>query len=206
MSGFPGRLPQGERVLWTGAPDWRALARDALHVRGLALYMGALVAAVAVSAVVRGTPAGSVALQTAFAAVVASVPVGLALLYAWLAARGTRYAITDRRVVMRIGVALPMTLNLPFSKIAAADLRRGRGTGGEIRLQVTELREISIIVLWPFARLGRSAPVLRALPDAEAVAQLLSRALAASMDAPVPLALPERTVQAERRGTPAVPA
>jgi hypothetical protein len=148
------------------------------------------------------------------AAAVAAVPVGWALLYAYLAARGARYAITDRRVVMRIGVALPMTLNLPFTKIAAADLRRGRGTGGEIRLLPTEAREISVIVLWPFARLGRAAPVLRALPDAEAVAQVLGRALAASVDAPVPvavphavpLALPERTVQAGRNDAPALTA
>ena len=38
----------------------------------------------------------------------------LALL-AWLLARTTIYTITDQRVVMRFGVALPMTFNLPFA-------------------------------------------------------------------------------------------
>ena len=40
LGGLPSRLPPGERILWQGRPDWRVLARRALHVRGLAFYLG----------------------------------------------------------------------------------------------------------------------------------------------------------------------
>ena len=43
-SGLPGPLPDGETLLWRGAPDWRVLARDTLHVRAMAVYF-ALIAA-----------------------------------------------------------------------------------------------------------------------------------------------------------------
>ncbi len=192
---LPGALPSGERILWQGAPDWRALARDALHLRGLALYLGALVAAVGVSAAYRGAPPVEIALDTVRAAGFAAVPLLLGLAFAWAAARASAYTITDHRVVMRLGVALPMTLNLPFAKIASAGLRPRSGGTGEIRLDVIGQDRMSWMVLWPHARIGRAAPVLRGLHDAERAGQILARALAASVDAPVPLAPSARTVE-----------
>ncbi len=54
-NGLPGQLPPGETILWQGAPHWRALARDAFHVRGVAVYFALL----AVVAVVSGAPTGA---------------------------------------------------------------------------------------------------------------------------------------------------
>ena len=31
--GLPEPLPRGERLLWQGAPDWRVMAREAMHLR-----------------------------------------------------------------------------------------------------------------------------------------------------------------------------
>ena len=198
-NGLPGPLPVGERVLWQGAPEWRALARHGLHLRGLSVYLAALVVAVGISSAWHEAGAAAVAMHVAEAAAVASVPVLLGLAYAWAAARAARYTITDRRVVIRLGVALPMTMNLPFSKISAADLvSRGDGTG-EIRLGVTTREGMSWMVLWPHARFGHAAPVLRGLRDAERAGQVLGRALAASVDAPVPLASAGRVVENGRR-------
>ena len=61
--GLPERLPDGERLLWQGAPDWRALARQAFHVRGLAIYFGAIVAYCVGSGVLGGKPLAAVALS-----------------------------------------------------------------------------------------------------------------------------------------------
>ena len=208
MTPLPGALPAGERILWQGKPEWRALARDALHLRGLAAYMAVLVAAVGVSAALRGATPGQVALDTVRAACFAAVPVLLGLGFAWAAARQAAYTITDRRVVMRMGVALPMTLNLPFSRIASAGLRARPGGTGEIRLEVIGRDRMSWMVLWPHARVGRAAPVLRALHDAERAGQVLSRALAASVDQPVVLANVSRKVDsaAEDHGASTVAA
>lgn len=206
--GLPGPLPAGERVLWRGAPDWRALARDALHLRGLALYAGALVASVAIAAAWRGAGANEFVVGTLLAAAIAAIPLLLGIAYAWGSARATTYTITNRRVVLHMGIALPMTVNLPFSRIESAAMRAGSFGTGEIRLKLVANGGLSWVMLWPHARVGRTAPTLRALPDADRAGQVLARALAATLDTPVPLAQAARVVETapENRGANAVAA
>ncbi len=187
--GLPERLPDGERLLWQGAPDWLALARQAFHIRGLAIYFGAIVACCFGSAALGGKPLAEAALSAAELAGVALVPVAFLAAYAWAVNRATVYTITNRRVVIQLGLALPMTINLPFGKIEAASLK-GRENGfGDISLLLNAKDKIAYLVLWPHARpwrLARPEPMLRAVPDAGRVGQLLARALAASADMPVP--------------------
>ena len=45
VRGLPAVLPEGERVLWQGAPNWRSLALNTYQVRTLAYYFGAMVLA-----------------------------------------------------------------------------------------------------------------------------------------------------------------
>jgi len=42
VRGLPEKLPEGEHILWQGAPDVRALAREALGVRWVAGYFAIL--------------------------------------------------------------------------------------------------------------------------------------------------------------------
>ena len=44
LRGLPEPLPAGERILWQGAPDWRALAVDVFHVRAVWIYGALLIA------------------------------------------------------------------------------------------------------------------------------------------------------------------
>lgn len=187
---LPGPLPAGERVLWRGAPDWRALARNALHLRGLSLYFGLLVGWVAVSAVWHGEAAEAVALDTGRAALAALVPLGLCVGYAWLAGRAAAYTITNKRVIMRMGLGVPITLNLPFVRIDGAGLSMKSDGTGDIALQMAAgSKGVSWFILWPHTRpiqFGATQPMLRALPDASVAAEVLARALADSAAAPGP--------------------
>ncbi|MFX7853989.1 photosynthetic complex putative assembly protein PuhB, partial [Acinetobacter baumannii] len=70
---------------------------------------------------------------------------------AWLMARTTVYTITNKRVVMRVGVVLSITFNLPFAQIGSAGLRR-RGRGGDIVLSLCGTDNIAYAHLWPHAR------------------------------------------------------
>ncbi len=188
--GLPERLPDGERLLWQGAPDWRVLARHAFHLRGLALYFGVIVAYCLGSAALGGTPLAGVA-SAATLAGLALVPIGFLAAYAWAVGRATVYSITDRRVAIQLGLALPMTINLPFAKIEAASLKERANGFGDISLLLNGRDKVAYLVLWPHARpwrLARPEPMLRAVPDAGRVGQLLARALAASADMPVPAA------------------
>ncbi len=189
--GLPGRLPEGERLLWQGAPDWRMLARQAFHIRGLMLYFGVIVTYCLASSVLGGTPLATAALLTAQLAGVAMVPIVLVTVYAWLVSRATVYTLTNQRVVIQLGLALPMTINLPFAKIDTAALKLRTNGFGDIALLLNSGDKLAYLVLWPHARpwrMARPEPMFRAIPDAARVAQLVARALAVSADMPVPVA------------------
>lgn len=170
VRGLPGDLPAGERILWQGAPDWRVFARTALFTRWVALYFGII----AIAAMVNGSMRGTVA-----ALVSAALMLGLLALFAYGVSRTTVYTITNRRVVLRIGVALNKCINLPLKVIASAQLREHGGTVGDIALDLTGKHGLGYAILWPHARplrIGKPQPMLRALPDAPAAARVLAQA------------------------------
>lgn len=195
VRGLPGPLPAGERLLWQGRPEWRGLALRALHVRKLAVYFGLLLCWYVASSLTDNEAVGTVALATVKLLGIALVPLALLALYAWLTQRATVYTITSRRVVIRMGLALPMTVNLPFSKIEAADLFACVDGSGDIALRLTSAERIAYPILWPHARpwrLARAEPMLRAIPHVAAVGQTLARALAASAAVPAPVTMDTR--------------
>lgn len=197
IRGLPGNLPPGERILWQGSPEWRTFARSALHTRWIGLYF----AAVAALALINGSLGGLLAAAASAAAVTA-----LLSLFAVLVARTTVYTITNRRVVLRIGVALQKCINLPFGVIGSAEIRPLPAGHGDIVLVPNAAHRLGYAMLWPHARpmrLSRPQPMLRALPDAAKVAEILARACQAvvpitNAEAPVgrPLANPVREAAA----------
>jgi hypothetical protein len=108
---------------------------------------------------------------------------GLALLtvLAWLTARSTIYTVTTKRVVLRIGIALSMTVNLPYKAIEAAGLKLFKDGSGDIALTPLAGSKLGYGVLWPHVRrwqFARPQPTLRSIPNARLVADMLSEALA----------------------------
>lgn len=173
IRGLPGNLPAGEAIVWQSAPDWRAFLRTALFSRGMALYFAGL----ALLALAGGNALGAVGI-----AVAGVVLQGLLALFAVLVARTTVYTLTNRRVVLRIGVALGKCINLPLAQIGAADLRLGADGRGDIALTLLGKPRLGYAMLWPHARrwrVARPQPMLRAVPDAARLADSLARACAA---------------------------
>lgn len=181
--GLPEELPPGEHILWQGAPDWRVLARRAFHARKLAVYFALMLA---LRGFVVWADGGTAAEALRAALVLAPLPLvglGLVLLLAWLSARSALYTLTDRRVVMRVGIVLTVTFNLPYKRITGADLARVDGGHGDIALSLAGNDRIAWLQLWPHARPWRVAqpqPSLRAVPDAQRVAQQLVGAWSAA--------------------------
>jgi hypothetical protein len=209
--GLPEPLPAGERLLWQGSPDWRRLALSPFHVRKLAIYFGVIV--LARGAVMLGD-AGSVV--SALIAMLWLLPfvafaLGTLLALAWMTGRTTIYTITDRRVVMRIGIVLTVTYNLPFKHIAGAGLRVYRDGRGDIPLQLAAGDRIAWLQLWPHARpwkVAQPEPMLRAVPEAQRVADLLANAWALASGAALPLTAGATATSAEKtpgiEGRPAI--
>lgn len=186
--GLPEPLPPGERLLWQGAPQWQSFARRAFHAGPLALYFGVLLTWRAGAVVL-----GEGSLADALVSLVWLLPLALAaiaivVLMAWLIGRTTLYTITNRRVVMRIGVVLTVTFNIPFRVISAARLRAYADGTGDIALAFAGEDRIAYLHLWPHARpwgVARPEPMLRSVPEAAHVAAVLGRAVAAAEGADV---------------------
>jgi hypothetical protein len=183
VPGLPEPLPKGERLLWQGGPDWRTLAVEALHIRKLAIYFALMLGWRLSVRWSDGAGFADALIGTLPMAALAVLALGLTATIAWLSARTSVYTVTDRRVVMRIGIVLTVTFNLPLSRIESASLHRLAAGYGDIALALEAGENIAYLHLWPHARpwrLKRTEPMLRSLVDAERVAGVLATALATS--------------------------
>lgn len=186
IRGLPARPPRGEEILWQGSPDWRSLALRAFHARTVAIYFALL----AVWNFVAGAMEGELLFETLQAtlliAAAAMATVGLLAGLAWLNCRATVYTITNRRIVIRFGVAISVAVNLPFRSIQSADVRVFRDGTGDIPIEANGAEGLGYLTLWPFARAwrfgARCRPMLRAVPDARKVAETLGAALIESTE------------------------
>lgn len=194
IRGLPGHLPAGEHIVWQGAPEWRALAKSALHTHLVGGYFALLIAW---SLLTVATGHRSLASALPGIAITLGVGVGAVVLLlglGWLTARSTVYTLTNKRIVLRFGVALPKCVNLPYSQILSADLQINRDGTGDLPLACRQTR-LGFIHLWPHVRpwrIGRPEPMLRNLGQPHRVAQMLAQALtdgAAPRTAPEPTAV-----------------
>jgi len=191
--GLPEALPADEKILWQGSPDFGTVARCIFHVRKVALYFAVVLAWRAGDVLVDGggwvVALKALPVHTLLAAMAMVAVVGLA----WLTARTAVYTITDKRIVMRIGIVLTLTFNLPLRLVQSAALRTQDRGCGDIVITMGGEDRIAWLQLWPHVRpwkLARAQPMLRAVPDAAKVSALLGQAWAASTGAAVN---PEKT-------------
>lgn len=174
IPGLPGLLPAGERIIWQGSPEWRALARTAFHTRLIAGYFALLTAWATVSALaVDGDLTGVV-----MTLLLGTIGIALLHLLAWGSARTTLYTLTNRRIVLRIGIAVPKCINLPLGMIGAIDLAARADGTGDLPLTLAGSPKLGFLALWPHARpwrLSKPQPMLRSVPQAATVAALIAR-------------------------------
>lgn len=178
IAGLPERPPAGEEILWQGRPSVWALARDAFKIYWIAAYFVALVIWRMQVAFSAGGMGRAIAVGIPHLAVGALVCL-VVLVLAFAQARACMYTITSSRVVMRIGAALSVTFNLPFSQIGAANLNLHRTGTGTIVLETLGDTKISYLVAWPHVRpwqFTKTQPALRSIPDAARVSRVLSDA------------------------------
>ena len=177
--GLPERLPDDEVIVWQGSPDVGALATSAFHLKKLGFYFAALILACAWPALESG--AGLMAVLLAVKWIVPLTVMGMASIWtlAWLTARTTVYTVTSKRVVMRLGIVLTVSFNLPFKQIASADVRVLKDGFGDITLALQGSDSIAWVHLWPSVRpwrISKPEPTLRAVPDVQAVSNKLRQA------------------------------
>ena len=172
IPGLPGRLPPGEAIIWQGTPDWRGVARGVFHTRAVAVWF----VFVASLAFVAGGTGLSGALVTLGAALLG---LGVLAVLARVQAKSTIYTLTNKRVVMRFGVALPKCVNVPLALVGTADVKPAGAGMVDVSLTPTVRFPLAYLQMWPHVRpwkIGSPQPMLRSVP--EAFLPLLADALA----------------------------
>ena len=203
---LPADIPRGERVLWFGAPEPVSLWRRAYRADAVGLWFLAMTAWNGASvASSDGGFAGFVSVLRTLGFGAAALAI-LGLL-AWCSARTTLYVLTERRVIIKTGIALPMFIHIPFKQIRAANVRAFADGTGEVTVGLAEAQRIPYLALWPSARplrFARPEPALRGIANARDVGATLARALAeaagqgaaAPARAPATVAAPGRVATA----------
>ena len=181
--GLPEPLPPNEEIIWQGGPDLKAFALHAFHMHWFALYFGAMVLlkAIAVSQSVGGWsqewPGFVWALGLSIAALV------LIGLLAYWSVNTTMYTLTNRRLVMRIGIVLTITFNLPLKRLAQAGIHVYKDGSADIPIRLNAEDKIPYLHLWPHARawkLAHPEPMIRCVADGRHVASLFADAWASA--------------------------
>lgn len=183
LNGVEAPLPEGEHVLWQGSPSRGALALHAFHVRKIVVYFAALIALSALFAQSETEPMKFFMGSAKWLLLGGAMAAMFAYTVATLSSRTTLYAITERRVVMKVGIALPVVLNIPLHIIDGVDVKRRADGSGDLSLRLANKSRVAYAVLWPHARAWHvryPQPLLRGLPNIDAVGATLKQALMSS--------------------------
>lgn len=179
--GIPAPLPPGEHILWQGSPDRWEIAKSAFHIRKIAVYFALILIIQIASVMLTGNESPGASLPTTVLLSIAGL--GILGTLAWLTARVTIYTVTNKRVLIRFGIALQITINLPFAQISAADMRVGKNGFGDLPLTLKDSRRVNYLVLWPHVRpwnFSRPQPMLRSIANVEHVAGIIGEAAQSS--------------------------
>ncbi len=179
--GEVSRLPAGERVLWQGAPDQRALARWFLRERWVLGFV-ALSAALGVADALRhdtGVMPRLIGVGT-LSVILATVAMVAIRLLAWQIAKSSSYVITDRRVYFNIGIVLRADANVPYASVDRIDLLRRSDGSADLMVTLAGAKEIPWLLLFPhmsWRGATRGRPTFRGLRTPQPAADAIIMAL-----------------------------
>lgn len=209
--GLPETLPDDEYILWQGAPSGSRVARRIMKTRWVGVYFAVLALWAVVAGHYDGRTIASIAFSAGVLVLMGAIVLAMLELYAWGVQKTTVYTVTNARVVMRIGVGLTVTLNIPYAQIENVALRREKDGSGTIAMSVREPVRMNWLVIWPHTRawrFTRPEPALICLAEVDRVAALIidelkartgdaqPRLAAAAQPAPKPAGKPKAAATA----------
>lgn len=180
--GLPEYLPEGEHILWQGSPHTAEIAKRVFHQNKICVYFLVLGVWSLISGVYDGSSAVQIGQVTLTVLGVGLLALVLLRWVAYATAKHSVYTLTNKRIVLAIGVALQIRLNLPLREVHAVNLKRYRRDFGDISIVLAPENKLSAAVLWPHLRPWRWStpePALRCLPDSERVAEKITQCLMA---------------------------
>ena len=167
-------IPVGEMIRWCGRPNWKSLGYHAFGVKYLTVYL-ILSALYAVSQTNSPFRFGAFTVQYLpyiMSGIFASI---ILFVLAYLAARHTCYVITEKRVVIRTGIALVFLLNVPFKNVVSIDLQRLANGSGNLSFKAQSKKRIPYLSCWPSVRSGsllQPVPAFRSILSIEEIGKI----------------------------------
>ena len=152
IDGIAEPLPKGETVLWSGRPEAWRFARRQFRLGWVAAWFVALAALRGFEAWQAGAGWWGVAVRASSQVPLALLALGLLAGLGMVMARSSTYALTQRRLVMNIGVALPITFNIPLRYVDAVSLREHDGDLVDLVVTLGQGGKASVTALWPHVR------------------------------------------------------
>ncbi|MCR9270321.1 MAG: photosynthetic complex putative assembly protein PuhB [Hyphomonadaceae bacterium] len=180
VRGMPDKLPEGESILWQGRPSATALAFGAFRLRWVLGYFVVMTVFRLANLSATGAESGALTNVVSSSLMFAMVAVALILGLSYAMSRAAIFTITNHRVVLRYGAAIRKYVNVPFSKMASAQLKRKSPRIGDISFQLSGPGQPPYLHLWPFARpfkFSKPQPMMRGIKDPQEVAEILARAV-----------------------------
>lgn len=174
--GLPSTLPEGEHIVWQGSPNWQQLAIHAFHVRKIAIYFALMVGIQLTHLWGEGLEGRELIVPIVVSTSLAMLALALLTTCAWFAGKSSLYTFTNKRVVMRIGIVLTLTFNLPYRRIAGASAKVYSNGCQDIALALYPEDRIGWAHLWPHQKawhVKHPQPTLRCVPQGEEVSHLL---------------------------------
>jgi Bacterial PH domain len=182
--GLPDHLPEGERLVWQGRPDWFRLAINAFQVRKVAIYFGIIILGQGAYKLFHGATPFEAVQSVPIIASLGAAACSMLLVLAYASAKTSHYTLTNKRAMMKVGLALPVIINIPFRQVDGVAFAATGKTHGNICFKTSGETRLAYLMLWPHCKpwhMAKPQPSFRAIPDVEAVAQRLAFVLGGQM-------------------------
>ena len=177
-------IPDGEEIYWHGQPDWRSLGYHAFGCKYLVLYF-IISAFYAVSQIKMNFSFNAFFGQYVTFVISGVVAGAILFLLAYVAARHTCYVITEKRVVIRTGIALVFLLNVPLKNIISIDKQSLWHGRGNLSFKSRSKKRIPYLSCWPSVKSGsllEPIPIFRSILNIEEIGNLVGEMAAKNLE------------------------
>jgi hypothetical protein len=169
-------IPLEEKIYWTGKPNWKSFGYHAFGIKYFLIYFF-VCALYAVSQIESSFSFERLLINYTPYLVSGTLAAMIIFLLAYFSARHTCYVITEKRIVIRTGVALVFLLNMPFKNILSIDMKVLAQGRGNLTFKVRSKKRIPFFSCWPSVKAGvflEPVPAFRSIMDIEKVGQTIS--------------------------------
>ena len=168
-------VPEGEKVCWVGKPNWVSFGFHVFGIKYLVIYF--IISAFYSVSQIELDFSLNAFIGEYISFVVSGVIASLILfLLSYVSARHTCYVITEKRLVIRTGVALVFLLNVPFKNVISIDKQSLYYGVGNLSFKTQSKKRIPYFSCWPSVRSGsflETIPTFRSIANIEEIGNLV---------------------------------